>query len=161
MTRTAEGVTIEGKSPRWTVTHRANADLTPLHTDHTDADGRTVTIEYGSSGAVVTLPDKTLTHDEAGLWDADTLDIRLGQQVALGKPEASFHAIDTGSGKVYSFATEVVGTESVGSTECTHVKLQLTGLLKMVGPKWHYWFANDGQLMRFEGPAGTFSTEEN
>lgn len=161
VTRTADGVTIEGKSAKWTVTHRAKADLTPLSTDHTDADGRSVTIEYSSDKAVVTLPDKTITHDESGLWDADTLDIRLGQQVVLGKPEVSFHAIDTDSGKVYSFATELMGTEDVGGTECTHVKLQLTGLLKMVGPKFHYWFASNGQLMRFEGPAGTFSTEEN
>ncbi len=155
--RTGDGITIRGSSPKWTVVHTADATLEPIRTVHTDADGRTVTIDYGADGARVQLPDKTIAHDEADLWDADTVDIRLGEYSAQGSPEVGFRAIDSGSGKVYSFESVRVGDESCGGQTCTHVRLQLTGLLRAVGPKWHYWFASNGQLLRFEGPAGAFA----
>jgi hypothetical protein len=72
------------------------------------------------SGATVTLPKKTVTHDEPGIWDGDTADIRLGQSTADGNPEVQF---------------------------------------KAVGPKFDYWFASDGKLLKFDGPIGTYTAE--
>jgi len=152
-------VQIEGQSPKWTVSHTANADLTPVKTTRTDAEGVAVTVEYTSSGATVTLPKKTVTHDEPGIWDGDTVDIRLGQSTADGNPEVKFKAVDTASGKVYGFQSELIGTETCGDQECTHVKLTLSGMLKAVGPKFNYWFASDGKLLKFEGPIGTYTAE--
>jgi len=40
---------------------------------------------------------------------------------------------------------------------CAEVELQRTGLLRLVGPTWRYWYADDGHLLHFEGPAETFS----
>jgi hypothetical protein len=157
VSRTGDGITIRGASPKWTVVHTADATLEPIRTVHTDADGRTVTIDYAADGARVQLPGKTITHDEGDLWDADTVDIRLGEYTSQGSPEVGFRAIDSASGKVYSFESVRIAEESCGEQTCTHVRLQLTGLLRAVGPKWHYWFAGNGQLLRFEGPAGTFA----
>ncbi len=160
VSRDGDTVTIRGTSPRWTVVHTATADLTPIRTERSEPDGRTVVIDYTTSGATVVLPEKTVIHDEDDIWDGDTLDIRLGQLAAAGRPEVSFRAVDTASGKVYGFESSEIGQESCGGRACTHVKLTLSGLLKAVGPKFHYWFAEDGQLLRFEGPAGTFAVEE-
>ncbi len=159
VTRDGGTVTIRGESPKWTVVHTADADLTPIRTERTDPDGRTVIIDYTTSGATVVLPDRTVVHDEDGIWDGDTLDIRLGQQTAAGRPDNAFRAVDTASGKVYGFQSTAIGEETCGTRACTHVKLTLSGLLKAVGPRFHYWFAADGQLLRFEGPAGIFDVE--
>ena len=160
VTRSGDTVTIRGESPKWTVVHTASADLEPIRTERTEPDGRTVVIDYKGSGVTVVLPERTVIHDEEEIWDGDTLDIRLGQQTAAGRPAAKFRAVDTASGKVYGFESTEIGEESCGDRSCTHVKLTLSGLLKAVGPKFHYWFADDGQLLRFEGPAGTFVAEE-
>jgi len=155
VTRTSEGVTIEGSSPKWKVAHRATADLRPLFTRHTSSDG-TTTVTYRANGATVTVDGKATEIHEKGLWDGDTVDIRLGQEVANGHPELAFRAIDPASGDVYGFDTHLVGHETCGKTPCTHIKLSLTGALRLVGPKWHYWYGSDGKLLRFEGPIGKF-----
>ena len=160
VSRSGDTVTIRGKSPRWTVVHTATADLTPIRTERSEPDGRSVVIDYTTSGATVVLPERTVVLDEDDIWDGDTLDIRLGQRAAAGRPEVSFRAVDTASGKVYGFESTEIGEESCGDRAYTHVKLTLSGLLKAVGPKFHYWFGADGQLLRFEGPAGTFVAED-
>lgn len=155
---TTEGseVHVHGESPKWQVEHVASADLTPVRTVRTNPDGTVVTIEYGASEAIVTMPNKTLTHTQPGLWDGDTLDVRLGAEAAAGRFEQKFQAVDTGSGKVYKFDSQKVGDEQCGERACTHVLVQLTGMLRWVGPSFHYWFAKDGKLLKFEGPAGEF-----
>lgn len=160
VTHSGDTVTIRGQSPKWTVVHTASADLEPIRTERTDPDGRTVVIDYKGSGVTVVLPERTVIHEEEDIWDGDTLDIRLGQRAAAGRPAAKFRAIDTASGKIYGFESTEIGEETCCARACTHVKLTLSGVLKAVGPKFHYWFAVDGQLLRFEGPAGTFVVEE-
>ncbi len=160
VSRSGDTVTIRGQSPKWAVVHTASTDLEPIRTERTEPDGRTVVIDYKGSGVTVVLPERTVIHEEDDIWDGDTLDIRLGQLAAAGHPATKFRAIDTASGKVYGFESTEIGEETCGSHTCTHVKLTLSGLLKAVGPKFHYWFAGDGQLLRFEGPAGTFVAEE-
>lgn len=149
-------VTLEGRSPKWTVSHTAKADFSPVRTQRTDADGQTLTIDYSAAGATLVKDGKTVELSQPGLWDGDTLDVRLGYLVSVGKPEQTFHAVDSGSAKVYRFDSQNVGAERCGTEACTHVLVQLAGMLRWVGPSFHYWFAADGELLKFEGPAGTF-----
>jgi hypothetical protein len=156
---TANGVTIDGRSPKWEVHHTATSTLTPLGTTRRDADGVTVTVAYTAAGATVTLPNKTVEIDEPNLWDGDTLDVRLGALVAAGQADVDFRALDVATGKVYSFGARTQGRETCGDLPCTHVRVTLTGLLKAIGPKWHYHFGDDGRLLRFDGPIGTYTAE--
>lgn len=157
ITESAGQLTIEGTSPKWTVTHTAALDFTPRRTVHRDAEVGEVTIDYTPEGATVTRRGKTWTVRRVGLWDGDTLDVRLGANVAEGRTELAFHAIDPASGKVYSFDAAPVASTRCGAVACTEVKVQLTGVLRLVGPTWSYWYTTDGRLVRFEGPAGSFS----
>jgi hypothetical protein len=158
---TADGVKLEGRSPKWTVLHEAAADFSPKRTVRTDAIGNEVTVEYSATGAVVKLPTGTVSVDGKGLWDGDAVDVRLGWLVAKGKPENAFQAVDPATGKVYSLDSQLVGNETCGAAPCTHVLVQLTGLLRYVGPSWHYWYAADGKLLRFEGPIGAYEAKSS
>jgi len=160
VTTSGTTVSIEGASPKWTVQHEANLDLTPRRTVRSDADGNTVTVVYGADSTAVTLPNKTVTHERGDLWDADTFDVRLGDRIARGAGvDFRFDAVDPASGKVYGFSVETVDTESCGGAPCTHVKVRLTGVLRMVGPSWEYRFAASGKLVKFDGPIGTFTAQ--
>lgn len=153
-----DGVKVVGKSPKWTVEHTAGKDLSPRSTRRTDPDGAVTTVAWSADTVTVTLPKgKVVTHKDPAIWDGDTLDIRLGERVRTGKPlELSFQAIDTGSGKVYGFDAVDKGTETCPSGPCRHVNVTLAGWLKLVGPSFDYWYASDGRLVKFEGPAGNF-----
>lgn len=150
-------VQIQGRSPRWSVVHEARADLSPVRTERTGAAGERHTIVYDAQGATVTGPDGTERFDVAGLWDADTVDVRLGQAVAQGRSSVRFEAIDVTAPKVYTFEAKVTEQTTCGSQPCTAVELTLTGVLKLLGPTWRYWYAQDGGLLRFEGPIGDYS----
>ncbi len=152
-------IAIVGRSPKWSVEHVATPGLLPRSTVRSTPDGERVTVTYTASGATVALPGRTVTIDEPGLWDGDTLDVRLGALVAAGTTSVDFRALDVANAKVYSFQARVVGAERCGAIECTRVKVTLTGLLKAVGPKWHFWFGPDGRLLRFDGPIGRYAAE--
>ncbi|MCB9679393.1 MAG: hypothetical protein H6737_30090 [Alphaproteobacteria bacterium] len=153
------GVHVEGRSPKWRVVHEAAADLSPRHTERT-VDGQTTVVDYTAQGATVTFPGgRTVVIETPGIWDGDTLDVRLGQAYADGRPAQVFKAVDTASGKVYRFDSQLVGPDQCGAQACGHVLVQLTGMLRALGPSFHYWFAADGRLLRFEGPAGEFRAE--
>lgn len=156
---TSTGVTMDGKSPKWTVHHEAALDFTPKRTVRSDASGRTVTVDYAPDHVVVHLPEKDVTHAVANVWDGDTLDVRLGQLVVLGKPDVTFQAIDPATGDLYGFAAARAGEETCGSRPCTHVHVNMTGFYRLVGPTFDYWFGADGQMLRFEGPAGSFTAQ--
>lgn len=155
--QSGSSVQVEGASPKWTVKHTASADLRPQRTERHDSTGAVHTIVYDAGGATVTGPDGTERFDVAGLWDADTVDVRLGQLVADGRESVRFQAIDLGGPKVYTFEATVTEQTTCGAVPCAAVELTLTGVLKLVGPTWRYWYAADGGLLRFEGPAGDFS----
>lgn len=154
---TAAGIHVTGTSPKWTVEHDARADLTPVRTAHHDAVNGDVTVTFTATGATVTKQGQTWTLSQAGLWDGDTLDIRLGAEVAAGRTDLAFSVVDPTEGKIYSLDSAKVAAETCGARACTHVRVQLTGLYRLVGPTWHYWYGADGQLLRFEGPAGKFA----
>lgn len=152
-------VSVQGSSPKWTVTHTADTDLTPRRTTRTNPDGTVVEVTYRPDGVVVKMPDgKTREHAGKGIWDGDTLDVRLGHLVATHQTlDRSFKAVDTGSGKLYGFDVVDEGAESCRKGPCRHVNVSLSGWLKVVGPSFDYWFAADGRLVKFEGPAGDFA----
>lgn len=152
-----DGFAIDGRSPKWTVHHVAGADLRPVRTERKDADGNAVTIDYSADHAVVHVGGKDVTVRGADLWDADTVDIRLGRLAAQGHADTTFQAVDGATGTVYGFAATTVGTEMCGSASCVRVHLGMTGFYRLVGPSWEYWYGADGQLLRFEGPIGRFT----
>lgn len=152
-------IVIDGKSPRWKVHHEANVNFTPIRTEREGEDGVKVTIVYTAKGAIMTRGEEKFEHEHEGLWDADSVDIRLGATFAANweKEEVKFTAIDTDSGKTYEFLAERIGEEQCRDTRCVHVELGLAGwFMRKVGPSWEYWFAPDGQLIRFEAKWGKF-----
>ncbi len=153
---TKAGIVIDGSSPKWTVHHEAKADFTPIRTRRSTPEGRKVTVVYDAKGANFTANGEKSRINEKGLWDADSVDVRLGAVIASGKTEVEFPAIDTDSGKVYTFAAEVEEKTRCDGIPCTHVELHLTGFYKLVGPSWQYWYDAKGRLLRFEAKWGKF-----
>jgi len=157
MDQRGEERVIDGSSPKWRVHHVANADWTPRRTEHWAPDGTLTVIEYAAWGATIRRGDAVWERRQAGLWDGDTLDLRLGSEVAAGHTSFQFSGLDPASGKVYGFDTQKVGDEACGAARCVHVRVQLSGVLRYVGPTWDYWYDATGALLRFEGPAGSFT----
>jgi hypothetical protein len=156
VTRDGETVVIDGRSPKWTVRHVATPDLHPVHTERTDAQGRRAVVDYTPTGAEIHTDGKTVQVSGSELWDGDTVDVRLGELAAAGHADRSFRAVDPASGKVYGFEAKTVGPETCGTSACSHVHLAMTGMYRVVGPSWDYWFDGAGRLVRFTGPIGTF-----
>ncbi len=149
---------IDGRSPKWTVHHVSRADLTPVRTERRAAAGNAVTVDYTAAGAVVHAAGKDTALTGTDLWDGDTVDVRLGRSAASGHPDVSFHAVDPASATIYGFEATGEGTEvCAAATACTHVHLVMTGVYRLVGPSWDYWYGADGQLLRFQGPIGAFT----
>ncbi|MDF1562746.1 MAG: hypothetical protein P1V51_06865 [Deltaproteobacteria bacterium] len=153
---TESGLVIDGTSPKWTVHHEAKADFTPILTKRSNPEGRKVEIRYDAKGADFTVNGEKSRIKQKGLWDSESVDIRLGAITAAGQTEVEFPAIDTDSGKVYTFGAEVKEKTSCQGVPCTHVELHLTGFYKLVGPSWDYWFDAEGKLLRFEAKWGKF-----
>lgn len=156
---TAAEVRIAGRSPKWTVEHTAGPDLAPRRTTRTGPEG-TVTVRYTAEGAEVTRAGETTRVSSPGAWDGDTIDVRLGAAVAAGRRSFTFTAIDAAGAKAYGFEASFVADERCGATACVHEKVVMTGVYRLVGPTWEYWYAPDGRLLRFVGPIGTFTAPE-
>lgn len=154
-----DGVHVEGSSPRWSVKHRAKPDLTPVRTERTDETG-TVVVTYSAEGATVVRDGKTIERERADLWDADTLDLRLGSLSVAGPVDVRFHALDPASGKVYEFQATDQGQGTCGPHVCHRVQVKLAGLLAPLGPTFVYGYAPDGRLLSFSGPIGDFQAKE-
>lgn len=151
-------VSIVGTSPKWKVEHTADSALRPIKTKRTDPDGSVTTVVWEGDRVTVTLPNgKQVVHEEAGIWDGDSLDIRLGERVRTGASlDHSFKAVDSGSGKVYRFDAVDKGQATCAAGPCRHVNVTLGGWMKYVGPNFDMWFAANGQLVKFSGGAGDF-----
>lgn len=156
---TGPDVQIVGRSPSWKVAHTATADLAPILTDRADDRMRRTQIRWHDGGATVTIGERTVELDEAGLWDTDVLDVRLGFELTRGAHHFAFRGIDPKSGAVYAFTGEVVGAEAVDGAPCRHLVVRAAGVLGWVSPTWHYWYDDQGRLRKFEGPAGKFGPE--
>ena len=156
--QTDGGVTITGSSPKWSVTHHAEADFTPVRSTR-EAEGQTWSVVYDATGAAITNPDGTTTRvDKANLWDGDTVDVRLGHHVANGGDSIKFAVLDAAGGKQWP-VNATVNRNGGCSVPCTHVRVQLAGAWRWVGPTWDYWYGTDGKLLTFDGPIGRYTTD--
>ena len=156
VTETATGLSVDGRSPTWSVHHECAADFTPRRTVRTGADGATTRIEYDAGGATVTSPSGRVRVDLPGLWDGDVLDVRLGAWSAGHTTALAFSAVDGGSGKVYGFDATYRGEAQRGGVACRAWRVQLAGIYRLVGPTWEYCYAAGGRLVWFSGPIGVF-----
>ena len=158
VTQSGSTVTAVGSSPKWKVEHTADSLLNPKSTKRTNPDGAVTTVEWADNKVTVVLPNgKTVVHDEAGIWDGDSLDVRLGERVRKGMSmNHTFKAVDTGSGSVYRFDAVDKGAATCPAGPCKHVNVTLAGWRKYVGPSFDYWFLPTGELAKFKGPAGEF-----
>jgi hypothetical protein len=154
-------VTLVGSSPKWKIEHTADAALRPRSTRRTNPDGAVTTAVWEGDTVTVVMPDgKVVVHNEAGIWDGDSLDVRLGERVRKKLPgDHSFKALDTGSGKVYRFDAVDKGTETCATGPCQKINVTLAGWMKLVGPSVDFWFADDGRLVKFDGPSGEFAAK--
>jgi hypothetical protein len=156
-------VVVEGKSPAWTVSHRAHTDGTPVSTTKTKG-GRTATVSYRAGGASYAWKDGAKSGggeiDAKGLWDGDALEARLAAFPWAAGKVVTFSVIDTDSddGDVYEMNAKYIGLETCKAGPCHHVKVALAGIKAGFGPKWHFWFgATPGApYLKFEGRIGTF-----
>lgn len=158
---TKTGVRIEGSAPDFTVTHEASRTLVPEHTERSDNQGTQRIIEYDAKGATIKDADGNVLkrHDQKNIWDADSLEVRLGYERVNGKLDRTFYCIDINTNKLYKMQSKVLEQTQCSGAPCTQVQVSLTGVLKAVGPKWTYWFGDDGGLLRYKGPNGTFEAE--
>jgi len=135
-------VTVQGRHPDWTVTHTSHADGTPISTVKV-SKGITTRVTFDAKGATYERTG-TVAHrvDRAGLWDADTLDVRLaGISWSKGK-KVRFEVIDTDSeaGDLVPLVAEYVGQEDCGALRCHHVHLALSDWRRPFGPSWDYFY---------------------
>lgn len=135
-----ESVQVEAKHAKWSLSHTAGKDGTPVSTVKT-AGARTVRIDYRTGGASFVVNDgKPVAITESNLWDGDALDARLAG-VAWGKvKKVEFNVIDSDSekGDVYSLVAEYQGVEKCAAGPCHHVRVALSGWRSPFGPKWHF-----------------------
>lgn len=129
-------VTIEGQHSEWSVVHVARADGTPVSTVK-KAKGKTMRVAYREGGADFTpAGGKTLKVEEAGLWDAESLDARLAGIAWKPGKTVKFKILDVDSddGSVYPMIAEGLGDEQCGARKCQAVKLTLDGWRRPWGP---------------------------
>jgi YD repeat-containing protein len=157
-------VRITGTRPGWEVEHRAKSDGTPLFTVH-QRDGVTTRITYSPDGAQVERTNvkgerSTVTIQEKGLWDGDTLDARLagiawrdGQKVRLKIIDA-----DLGDGTTYPMVAEYAEARCNGVL-CKHVHLALDDFRRAFAPSFEYRFGLGvgAKYLQYDGDGLTFS----
>lgn len=85
--------------------------------------------------------------------------MRRGHGASQGREACWFKGNDVSSGKAHTFDVSTVGGEPCDPTACARVLVPLTGALRWVGPSWNTWYSPEGQLLRFEGPAGDVAVE--
>jgi hypothetical protein len=163
----AGGVLVaEGRSPAWTVVHRARPDGTPVSTTTTKG-AHTASVIYRPDGASFTWKKGAEggTHEvaAAGLWDGDALEVRLAGIDWTKSKSITFKVLDTDSedGDVYEMKATFEGEESCAKGPCRHVKVALAGIKAAFGPRWHFWFGSGpgAPFLKFEGRIGTFEAK--
>lgn len=140
-------VKITGVHPKWQVEHRAKPDGTPLTTVK-KAGGNTTRVTYSAEGAQVERTDakgkvSTATIKEKGMWDGDSLDVRLaGITWSKGKKvQMKIVDVDAADGTTYPMVAEYVGEEKCNDVPCHRVHLALDDLRRMFAPSFEYRYA--------------------
>lgn len=142
---------MHGHTDSWDLRHTATLELVPVRTVHTDQGGDIVAWEYRADGVDVRVGLSLVKVSGVDLWDAGSLPMRLGHEVAAGNTDLAFQVVDR-KGKLRKVSVAKVGDESCGEQPCVHVVV--TG--KQVAGD--YWFAADGGLRRTETRDGAFTT---
>jgi YD repeat-containing protein len=140
-------VHITGVHPNWQVEHHAKPDGTPLFTVKKTKAG-TTRVTYTAEGAQLERTDAKgakshVTITERGLWDGDTLDVRLaGLHWSAGrKAKMKIVDIDAGDGSLVPMVAEYAGEEKCGDAPCHHVHLALDDFRRLFAPTWDYRYA--------------------
>ena len=140
-------VRITGVHPKWKVEHRAKPDGTPLSTVKT-ANGNTTRVTYSAEGAELERTDdkgrtSKATIKEKGLWDGDTLDVRLaGLSWSTGKKaRMKIVDVDAADGTLYPMIAEYVGEEKCGEAPCHRVHLALDDFRRLFAPTFEYRYS--------------------
>ncbi|MBL8936165.1 MAG: hypothetical protein JNM69_16540 [Archangium sp.] len=165
VTRVEGEVHITGKHPRWSVDHVAKPDGTPLRTVR-HAAGAVTRVTYSSDGAVVERVEangtkRSVTITKKGLWDGDTLDVRLaGIPWRDGKKlRVSVIDVEKADGTVYPLVAVGQGEDRCNRIPCQRVHVELDDLRSLFAPSYEYRFAMtpDARFLGFEGDGFTFA----
>lgn len=158
-------VNITGVHPKWQVEHRAKPDGTPLATVK-KAGGATTKVTYSADGAQVERTDakghvSTATIKRKGLWDGDTLDVRLaGVTWSKGtKVQLRIVDVDAADGTTYPMVAEHVGEEQCNAVPCHRVLLALDDLRRAFAPSFEYRYATaaGAKYLRHDGDGLVFT----
>jgi hypothetical protein len=155
---------IEGKHPKWEVTHRCALDGTPKETVRR-AKGHTVKLTWNATGVEViqdegTKSAKVTQVSEKGLWDGDTLDARLAGLPWAKDKKYEFRIIDTDDkvGNVVPMRAVYEAQEKCSEGPCHHVVLSYTGFGSSFVADWHYRYSTsaDARYLSYEHEKETF-----
>lgn len=158
-------VKITGVHPKWQVEHHAKPDGTPLTTVK-KAGGNTTKVTYSPEGAQVERTDakgkvSTATVKEKGLWDGDSLDVRLaGLTWSKGKKvQMKIVDVDSADGTTYPMVAEYAGEEKCSDAPCHRVHLALDDLRRMFAPSYEYRYAAapGAKYLQHDGDGLTFT----
>jgi YD repeat-containing protein len=150
-------VRIKGVHPKWHVEHRAKPDGTPLSTVK-QLNGNTIRVTYSGDGASVERTDATgktshITLKVEGLWDADTLAVRLaGLRWTAGKKvRMKILDVDLADGTVYPMVAEDLGEG------CVH--LEVDDFRRLLAPSFEHCYAPGvgAKYLRARSGGDTFS----
>ncbi len=150
-------VQINAHGPAWSVSHTADTDGSPIHTERIAADGTLTTIDYLDWGVRVQTGKHSIRYVADDLWDADTIDIRLATLLWTSHDTLGFRAIDLADLEVHRFRAIRREVERCGSKACTRIDLTVRGSVPGQGPAWSFWYGGDGRLLRMAGVGGSFT----
>jgi hypothetical protein len=154
VSETASGLRVQGDAPSWRVRHEAGADLRPLRTVRVQPNGRVAVLTFDSDGVVVVRSGRSRRIEQPGLWDADTLALRLGHElVAAGKGAVTVPVYDPETDRVRWVHAAATRRGEVAGTPCTWVALTWVGDRASTSSAA---YSDDGQLLRLDGPDAIF-----
>lgn len=158
-------VRITAVHPHWEVEHRAKSDGTPLLTVHRQG-GVTTRITWTEEGAQVERTNvnnerSVVTIQEKGLWDGDTLGVRLaGMSWSDGvKVHLRLIDVDLGDGTTYPMVAEYAGQERCGDFPCVHVHVALGDFRRTFAPSFDYRYALEAgaKCLQYDGDGLRFT----
>lgn len=158
-------VRITGVHPKWQVEHRAKPDGTPLTTVK-KAGGKITKVTYSAEGAELERTDakgkiSKKSVKEKGLWDGDSLDVRLAGLAWSKDKKVRMKIVDVDDdlGAVYPMVAEYVGEEKCGALPCHRVHLALDDFRRMFAPSFEYRYstAAGAKYLQHDGDGLVFS----
>lgn len=162
--RGADETVIEGRHPKWSVVHRCAPDGTPRETVR-KVGTRTSRLLWTRTGVEYTWdvaagkPPKKI--DERGLWDGDTLEVRLAGIDWTKTRKVELRVVDTekDAGDVVPLRAELEGQEKCALGPCNFVRLRYTGFGAIFVKPWDYRFGtgSGAPYLRYEHDGEEFA----